>query len=604
MIQRLGKYRILDTLGQGGMGTVYRAFDPVLDREVAVKVVSSSDGELSAAQKARLLREGKACAQLTHPNVVSIYDLGEDGDQFFIVMEMLEGQDLKRVIDAHTTVALAEKLDLIMQVCDGLHYAHQKGIVHRDVKPGNIFVLPSGQVKILDFGLARLATGEATLTQTGQVFGTIAYMAPERFRGVSNARGDVFAVGAVCYELLTGRRAFVAPTAEQLMEVIRTQPPPPLAGLPPALITTVEGALQKDPAARVADLGAMRAALERVRRRLLDEGETATRPVAQAVEPAPPAPVTPRARTATLVGRFATRFRRFRVAMSISVTVTVALALYLVNVGEYFSAGAPRGPAVVADTAAGARLDEQAADAGKSTRGAAGTPASDEDAQLPPRVVARPAPAPVTPERAGPSKTGETSRRDVTAPERDIAAKTEASRQREAPQKAAAAPPSRGRDVDRLEARVNGARRAAEQTAAAFWVPQLLAAARAKERLAAAALESSDPASAVALLGEAESEYRAAAERARAAADAEQKVSDFRVRVTESRATTIARRTEAVAAQAPRVARDDFEAAEAAHREADDLDRRGDFTAATRAYETAAAKYAQAVRRAAGGPLR
>lgn len=163
MIEHLGKYQILGIIGRGGIGTVYRAFDPVLSRQVALKVVSS-EGELSAEQKARLLREGKACAQLTHPNVISVYDLGEDAGRFFIVMELLEGADLRQLIGARATPSLAEKLSLMMQVCDGLHYAHQKGIVHRDIKPGNIFVLPDSRLKILDFGLAYLTTGESSLT--------------------------------------------------------------------------------------------------------------------------------------------------------------------------------------------------------------------------------------------------------------------------------------------------------------------------------------------------------------------------------------------------------------------------------------------------------
>src|SRR5262249_13010910 len=156
----------------GGMGTVYRALDPALDREVAIKVVSA-EGELSVEQKARLIREGKACARLTHPNIVSIFDLGEDAGRLFIVMELLHGQDLKRIIAAHTALSVSDKLELLIQMCDGLHHAHQKGIVHRDIKPGNLFVVQGGMLKILDFGLAHLATStETSLTRTGEVVGT------------------------------------------------------------------------------------------------------------------------------------------------------------------------------------------------------------------------------------------------------------------------------------------------------------------------------------------------------------------------------------------------------------------------------------------------
>jgi serine/threonine protein kinase len=350
---KLGKYQILGIIGRGGMGTVYRAFDPVLSRPVALKVVSS-EGDLSAEQKARLLREGKACAQLTHPNIISIHDLGEDGDRIFIVMELLQGKDLKQVIAAHAALSLAEKLSLMVQVCDGLHYAHQNGIVHRDIKPANIFVLPNQLIKILDFGLAHLTTAESSLTQTGQIVGTLAYMAPERFRGPGDHRGDIFAVGAVGYELLSGRRAFVGESAVQLIEAIRTIQPPPLMSidpsLPPELAAAIESALRKDPSARVADLALLRAALDTVRQRLVASVEASTRlvPVTSSAdgESAPPdladarspslsAASNARPRTATLVGRFGAHFRRFRLAISISFTVTVAVLLYLVNSADY-----------------------------------------------------------------------------------------------------------------------------------------------------------------------------------------------------------------------------------------------------------------------------
>ena len=230
MTERLGKYELLAIIGRGGMGTVYRAFDPLLGRHVALKVVSLQD-ELSGELKTRLLREGQACVQLTHPNIITVYDLGEDHGRFFLVMELLNGEDLKKVIAAHGALSLPEKLSLMVQVCDGLGHAHERGIVHRDIKPGNIFVLPDRRLKILDFGLAQVAAGESSLTQSGQIVGTLAYMAPERFRMLGDHRADVFAVGAVCYELLTGRRAFAGDTAPQLIELIRTAEPPSIRSI-------------------------------------------------------------------------------------------------------------------------------------------------------------------------------------------------------------------------------------------------------------------------------------------------------------------------------------------------------------------------------------
>jgi hypothetical protein len=257
----------------------------------------------------------------------------------------------------------------------------------------------------------------------------------------------------------------------------------------------------------------------------------------------------------------------------------------------------------------------------KSGPSAADTSAGyDGDKQLPARTFSRPSPGPVPPRRDPIPKSETAPKRDVTPTARtDVAAKTDVTPQRgvekrdaapkaEAPAKREpaaastvdaprAAATSRA-DVDRLTVKVNAARRAAEQAAAAFWVPQLMAAARAKERLAATELERPDHAAAGQLLSEAESEYRAAAERAKAAADAEHKVSDVKGKVMEWRGTTVARRAEAVTAQAGRLARDEFDAAETAHREADDLDKRGEFAAAARAYESAATKYREAAARA------
>jgi eukaryotic-like serine/threonine-protein kinase len=157
MTEQIGKYRILQRIGRGGMGTVFKADDPVLDRLVALKVISS-DIDATEELKARFYREAQACAKLNHPNVVTVHDLGEDQDRLFIVMEFLEGEELKLIIAQRRDLPVERKLGLMVQVCDGLYYAHQKGVIHRDMKPANIFVLRNGQAKILDFGIARLAT--------------------------------------------------------------------------------------------------------------------------------------------------------------------------------------------------------------------------------------------------------------------------------------------------------------------------------------------------------------------------------------------------------------------------------------------------------------
>src|SRR5262245_26717899 len=176
--QRVGKYRVVERIGRGGMGMIFKAHDPILDRQVALKVISS-DVEVTDELRTRFFREAQACAKLNHPNIVTIYDMVEDDGRLFIVMELLEGQELRRLSAQRTPLTLEEKLALMLQVCSGLHDAHQKGIVHRDMKPGNIFLLGNGQVKILDFGIAHMATTEG-LTRTGMIMGTLRYISPEQ----------------------------------------------------------------------------------------------------------------------------------------------------------------------------------------------------------------------------------------------------------------------------------------------------------------------------------------------------------------------------------------------------------------------------------------
>ncbi|HLE44930.1 MAG TPA: serine/threonine-protein kinase, partial [Methylomirabilota bacterium] len=276
MSEQIGKYRIVERIGRGGMGTVYKAHDPVLDRLVALKVISG-EGEAPEELKARFYREAQACAKLSHPNIVVVHDLGEDAGKLFIVMEFLDGQELKYLIE-RKALSLEEKLALMVQVCDGLHFAHQKGIIHRDIKPGNIFVLRNGQAKILDFGIARIAAGtDPGLTRTGLIMGTLRYMSPEQARGKVDHRADIFAVGAVFYELLASRPAFDSSDPLEILEKVRAEQPTPLTELdptiPPELAAIVERALRKDPAQRFADLAQMRAQIEAVRRGFADEGD-------------------------------------------------------------------------------------------------------------------------------------------------------------------------------------------------------------------------------------------------------------------------------------------------------------------------------------------
>jgi predicted Ser/Thr protein kinase len=262
--RKIAKFEILDRLGQGGMGTVYKARDPGLDRLVALKTILP--GLLQSEEaKERFYREARAVARLQHPNIVTVFEAGDFEGTLFIAMELLEGQDLAQVLQVARSVE--EKVKIVVEVCHGLDYAHKRGVIHRDIKPANIRLLPNGSVKIVDFGIARL--GESHMTQTGLVLGTPSYLAPEVLAGGRvDHRADMWAVGIVLYELLAGRKPYASPTFVTLAYQIVHEPLPPLddeaLGLPPGLWAVVAKALAKSPSDRYADLAEMAAALVQV----------------------------------------------------------------------------------------------------------------------------------------------------------------------------------------------------------------------------------------------------------------------------------------------------------------------------------------------------
>lgn len=264
--QTIGKFEIVQELGHGAMGTVYRALDPVLQRPVALKTVAP--GLLSSGDaRVRFEREARAAARLQHPNIVTVYELGEHEGMLYIAMELLEGCDLAEAMTPRERLGLADKLRIMVDVCAGLDFAHKRGIFHRDVKPANVRLTPSLQVKLVDFGIARLE--DSQVTQTGMVLGTPSYMAPEVLTGTRvDHRADMWAVGVMLYELLAGVRPFEAPTIASLVYRIVHAPPPllPVAtlGLPVALAAIVERALAKNPAGRFQDLAELGAALQAV----------------------------------------------------------------------------------------------------------------------------------------------------------------------------------------------------------------------------------------------------------------------------------------------------------------------------------------------------
>jgi serine/threonine-protein kinase len=225
-LDRIGKYRVLGKIGEGGMGAVYRAHDPLLNRSVAVKTIAVGVGA-NQEFRVRFQREAQAVARLNHPNVITIYDFGEEDGVAYMAMELLEGRDLKELIAEGRLATLREKLAVMEQVCEGVGFAHARGVVHRDLKPGNIHVQPGGQVKVLDFGLARLSAQE--MTRTGTVMGTPHYMSPEQVRGAHvDARSDIFSLGAVFYEVLSRRRPYADAPSHEVLEKILSEAPEPL----------------------------------------------------------------------------------------------------------------------------------------------------------------------------------------------------------------------------------------------------------------------------------------------------------------------------------------------------------------------------------------
>jgi len=211
---RLGRYEILEQIGKGAMGIVYKGRDPKLNRLTAIKTIRFIDeyDEDKAEQiKAQFYREAEVVARLSHKNIVMLYDVGEDLDLSYLAMEYLEGESLERYTSADNLLPLHQCLDYIIQVCEALHYAHNQGVVHRDIKPGNIMILEGGLAKVMDFGIARAAGG--TKTRTGIIKGTPFYMSPEQAKGAGiTGASDIFSLGVLFYQLLTGILPFAGET--------------------------------------------------------------------------------------------------------------------------------------------------------------------------------------------------------------------------------------------------------------------------------------------------------------------------------------------------------------------------------------------------------
>jgi serine/threonine-protein kinase len=294
--QTLGRYRILGELGRGAMGVVYRAEDPMLSRTVAIKTINMvADAEERAEYEKRFYQEAKAAGGLSHPNVVTIYDIGHAGDVVYMAMEYVEGTELRHLLDRGRPDA-ATAVDIVAQVAEGLAYAHARGVVHRDVKPANIMVPRDGPAKIMDFGIARMRASDVK-TQTGMLLGSPKYMAPEQLLGGAvDHRCDVFSLGVVLYEALTGAPPFAGADITQIMyQIVHAAPPPPSAvnsRVPPMLDLVVARALAKEPAARYQDARELAADLRACRIQVAaltaaaDADDTMTLPLGPGAPPA------------------------------------------------------------------------------------------------------------------------------------------------------------------------------------------------------------------------------------------------------------------------------------------------------------------------------
>ncbi|MCU0897382.1 MAG: protein kinase [Burkholderiales bacterium] len=291
-MQKLGRYEVLGELGRGAMGVVYRARDPVIDRVVAIKTIDPKlSGDALAHFREGFFREARSAGRLNHPCIVTIYDAGEADDVAFIAMEVLGGPTLRETLDERS-LSVSRAVDIAMQVAYGLSFAHEHGVIHRDIKPANIVLVGKRRVKIADFGIAEIATAASTVVR--QVAGSPKYMSPEQIKGGEiDGRSDVFSLGAVAYEMLTGRPPFGGDSLNAIMfAVLESDPPPPSAinrRVPPDLDAIVMRMLAKSLDERYANARALYRELRQWQKSRGQDPEAAAAALREKASPAKPA---------------------------------------------------------------------------------------------------------------------------------------------------------------------------------------------------------------------------------------------------------------------------------------------------------------------------
>jgi len=268
--RKFGRYEVIDELGKGAMGTVYRARDPMLHRTVAIKTINMDlDRDEVADYEARFYQEARAAGGLNHPNIVTIYDIGKSGHIAYMAMEILDGKELRSIMTQGKALPVGRAIDIAAQAAEGLGYAHEHDVVHRDIKPANLMINREGLVKITDFGIARMRSAEVR-TQTGVVLGSPRYMSPEQVVGKrAEPRSDIFSLGVILYEMVTGRAPFAGEDVSAIMfQILNFVPPPPSSvntDAPEMLDFIVAKALAKSPNDRYASAREMASDLRECR---------------------------------------------------------------------------------------------------------------------------------------------------------------------------------------------------------------------------------------------------------------------------------------------------------------------------------------------------